>query len=258
MSKILFITRKENQNPAIDMKLQEMLDGQFTAADAVKNLRQVEENGIKLVVIFLSRLSSKEDIEVNKFLHNSGSIPVILAGERYELERYFEKTPANILRYIATPILLSEYVKEIKKFLNRIEGIKEEPEAPQQKEEIVEAAPKKILVVDDDVVMLRTISNWLTDLFIISVVKSGMAALEYLSRETPDLILLDYEMPVMDGIETLQKIREKKYLENVPVFFLTAIDNEEQVKKALMLKPQGYILKARGADHLISKIENYL
>ena len=60
--------------------------------------------------------------------------------------------------------------------------------------------PRHILVVDDSVVVLRTISTVLKDLFKVSVAKSGAAAISFLANEHPDLILLDYQMPVCDGI----------------------------------------------------------
>lgn len=254
MSKILFLTRKEHVNPAINFKLKERLDCDFIPINARDALFHIKQNNVELAVIFLSRLSSEEEIEVNKFLMNSEEIPVVLAGERTELSKYFNKTKANVMRYIATPVLLSECVNQIQKCVNKIEGIDDEEISSQ---EVVEAAPKKILIIDDDIVMLRTISNWLTDLFTVSVAKSGAAGLQYLAKETPDLILLDYEMPVCDGLQTLQMIRSEENLKEIPVFFLTAVDDIGQVKKALELKPQGYILKSKGADYLISKIENY-
>lgn len=255
MSKILFLTRKENLNPAINYKLKEVFDCDFMPVNARENITYISDHEIKLVIIFLSRLSSDEEIEVNKFLQNSDKTPLILAGEKSEISRYFGKIKNNVIRYIHTPILLSQYIKEIQKCLNKIDGISDEEISEL---EIVESAPKKILIIDDDIVMLRTISNWLTDLFTVSVAKSGAAGLQFLAKQTPDLILLDYEMPVCDGIQTLQMIRNEPNLKDIPVFFLTAVDNTDLVKKALELKPQGYILKSKGAEYLISKIENYL
>lgn len=256
MSKILFLSREKNTNPAINIKIKEKLDCEFIPINAREVLSSIEINNTKLVVVFLSKLSADEEIEVNKFLENSVNIPLILAGERRELGKYFNKTKARVMKYILTPVLLSEFIKQVQNCLNIIENVpeKELEEAPQ---EVFEAAPKKILVIDDDVIMLRTISNWLTDLFTVSVAKSGAAGLQFLAKEKPDLILLDYEMPVCDGLQTLQMIRNEMELKDIPVFFLTAVDDIELVKKALELKPQGYILKSKGADYLISKIEAF-
>ena len=110
-------------------------------------------------------------------------------------------------------------------------------------EEEVMAEQKHILLVDDDVVALRTITNYIKDYFRVSVAKSGTAAISFLAKEIPDLILLDYEMPVCNGVQTLQMIRAEEAYKDIPVFFLTGVSDAQMVKAAVDLKPEGYILK---------------
>ena len=62
---------------------------------------------------------------------------------------------------------------------------------------------KHILIVDDDPVMLRTIKEWLSAKYNVTMVNSGMNAITYLAKNRPDLVLLDIEMPQLNGIETL-------------------------------------------------------
>lgn len=253
MSKVLFVTRKDNLNMTIHNKLKANLDCEFSGYDTKKILSLVTEKSIDVVVLYLTELSIDEDLEVNKFLLNSNTIPVILAGQRQELSRYYQKTSANIIRYIKTPILITDFIAEIKKTF-----VKETEEINVPAEIVEMAKPKHVLVVDDDIVMLRTINNWLKEVFKVSVAKSGMEAIKFLGKDKPDLILLDYNMPVCDGVQTLKMIRSDESLKDIPVFFLTGVDNQEQIKKALELKPEGYILKSNGADYLLSKIEAYL
>jgi len=257
MSKVLFVTRKNDTNPAINFKLKERLNCDFVNADARQIISAVKENDAKLVVLFLSKLSAQEELEINKYIQNSVTTPIILAGEYFELKKYQKQSFDRLVRFIATPIILSDFVKEINFCLEEIEGNTLEYLTCVEDEDVIKIEPKHILIVDDEPIMLRTISNWLNDLFVVSVAKSGAAALQYLSKNKPDLILLDYEMPVCDGVQTLKMIRAEENLRDIPVFFLTAVDDVELVKKALELKPQGYILKSRGADHLIYKIEAF-
>lgn len=253
MGKVLFVTRKQNFNVTIFNKLKENLDCEFTEFETKKILSLVSEKSIDVVVLYLTDISIDEDIEVSKFLANSNTIPIILAGQRQELSRYYQKTTANIVRYIKTPIRVSDFIGEIKKVF------KNESKEVSVSAEIIETTkPKHLLIVDDDIVMLRTINNWLKEIFKVSVAKSGMEAIQFLGKERPDLILLDYNMPICDGVQTLKMIRSDESLKEIPVFFLTGVDNQEQIKKALELKPEGYILKSNGADYLLSKIEAYL
>lgn len=252
MGKVLFVTRKNNLNMTVHNKLKTYLDCEFSGYDTKKILSLVTEKSIDVVVLYLTGLSIDEDLEVNKFLLDSNTIPVILAGQRQELSRYYQKTSANIISYIKTPIIITNFIAEIKKTF----GKTEETNAPSEIIETVE--PKHVLVVDDDIVMLRTINSWLKEIFKVSVAKSGMEAIQFLGKDKPDLILLDYNMPVCDGVQTLKMIRSNEASKDIPVFFLTGVDSQDQIKKALELKPEGYILKSNGADYLLSRIEAYL
>ena len=80
----------------------------------------------------------------------------------------------------------------------------------------------KIMVVDDNTVNLATIEQDLSDKYDIIPMLTGRRAIKYLYRETCDLILLDVQMPIMDGIETLREIRTQENGVDVPVIFLTA------------------------------------
>lgn len=67
---------------------------------------------------------------------------------------------------------------------------------------------KRVLAVDDDVIILTRISNILRHSYDLVTINSGMRALRYLKQEKPDLILLDVRMAQQDGIETLREIRK--------------------------------------------------
>ncbi len=116
---------------------------------------------------------------------------------------------------------------------------------------------RSVLLVDDDPVTLRTMSNWLKSYFDVAVAKSGAACISYLAKNKPDLILLDYEMPVCDGVQTLEMIRSEEQYADIPVFFLTAVTNTERVISALKHKPQGYILKNTSISEFLKKINNF-
>ena len=88
---------------------------------------------------------------------------------------------------------------------------------------------KKILMIDDDKVSLTTAKGVLGDDYKLIAVLDGMQGLKYLEKNECDLILLDINMPEMNGFEVYEKIRENKRLENIPVIFLTA-DNDTETE----------------------------
>lgn len=119
------------------------------------------------------------------------------------------------------------------------------------------SAKKHILVVDDSGAMLRTIKGWLEPRYRVSVVNSGANAISFLSTQHPDLILLDYEMPVCSGPMLLQMIRSEDDTRDIPVFFLTGKDDRVSVENALHLQPEGYLLKSVKPAAIVQRIDNF-
>lgn len=122
-----------------------------------------------------------------------------------------------------------------------------------------ERQPKKkhILVVDDSGAALRLMKNLLEPKYKVSMVNSGMNAITFLAKNQPDLILLDYEMPVCSGPQALSMIRNEPTTSSLPVMFLTAKGDRDSVQKVLSLKPDGYILKSLPRDELLQAIDNF-
>ena len=112
-----------------------------------------------------------------------------------------------------------------------------------------------ILLVDDDPVCLRNMMSWLQNFYQVAVAKSGAACLSFLGKTKPDLILLDYEMPVCNGLQTLEMIRNEPEYADIPVVFLTGVSDTEKVREAIKLKPQGYILKNTDRVEFLNKIK---
>ncbi len=117
---------------------------------------------------------------------------------------------------------------------------------------------KTILVVDDDKEMLKVLQLFLMDDYQVVIVSSGKQALEYIVKHTPDLILLDYMMPLFDGPHVLEIIRKREASRKVPVIFLTAVSERDQIMQCLQLKPQGYIIKPVSRDELLQRVAEVL
>ncbi|SHK47269.1 Response regulator receiver domain-containing protein [Selenomonas ruminantium] len=119
------------------------------------------------------------------------------------------------------------------------------------------ARRKNILLVDDDGTFLKMIKDWLSTKYRITIVTSGAQALMYIADNKPDLILLDYEMPVTSGPQVLEMIRSETRLDSIPVIFLTGKGDRESVMKVLALKPDGYLLKSMERSKLVAAIDEF-
>ncbi len=120
-----------------------------------------------------------------------------------------------------------------------------------------ESLRKKILIIDDDGAMLRMMKTWLSVKYHVYMASSGKIAITFLQQNPVDLVLLDYEMPVMNGPEVLKSIRDIQSIKDLPVIFLTAKDDKESVMKVVSLKPAKYLLKSMPKDKLIAAIDEF-
>ena len=97
----------------------------------------------------------------------------------------------------------------------------------------------------------------LTSDYEVSDVSSGVAAIRAITLDKPDLVLLDYEMPVCDGRHVLEMLRSEKEFADIPVIFLTTRDDHESVKKVLALKANGYLLKYLKPTEIKKRIDEF-
>ena len=102
---------------------------------------------------------------------------------------------------------------------------------------------KTLLLVDDDAVMIRTLREGLSTSYKVLPANSGANALKILERAKPDLILLDYEMPEMNGPQVLETLRSNEATAKIPVMFLTAKSDSGSIDRIEALKPEGHMLK---------------
>lgn len=116
---------------------------------------------------------------------------------------------------------------------------------------------KKILVVDDSDVMLMAMKELLSQEYDMSFASSGLSAISSLTLDRPDLILLDYEMPVCNGRQVLEMIRSEKDFASIAVIFLTGRVDKESVKQVLSLKPAGYLSKSLEPEEIKKNIDLY-
>ncbi len=144
-----------------------------------------------------------------------------------------------------TSIKAENAMTEVKNYLKRNQASKNQ----EQKQ--------KILLVDDSELMRYAMKELLQKDYEISMADSGLSAIRSITLDRPDLILLDYEMPVCDGRQVLGMIRSEKEFENIPVIFLTSRMDKESVQKVISLKPSGYLLKTMAPDKIKKEVDDY-
>ena len=197
--------------------------------EAVKAL----ENKPKIYILYLGDMT-KDDSKFFSYLNEA------IDSERFMLYLIGNKEELTL----ALSIISKEKIQETYLRPLDVKLLAEHLDAVLEYSSVDETLRKKILIVDDDGAMLRMMRTWLSVKYHVYMASSGKIALSFLAQNEVDLILLDYEMPVMSGPDVLKEIRATERIKDMPVIFLTAKDDKESVMKVVSLKPEKYLLKS--------------
>ncbi len=117
---------------------------------------------------------------------------------------------------------------------------------------------KHILIVDDNKMNLVSAKNAIADIYKITAVTSGAQALKFLEKNRPDLILLDINMPEMDGFEVMNIIQNDDAINSIPIIFLTADNDADTESKCLEAGAMDFIAKPFAPMVMRSRISRIL
>lgn len=143
---------------------------------------------------------------------------------------------------IGTPIEHENAIDEVKEYLKKKDALDKK---------------KKILVVDDSDTVLQYMKELLGKGYNVTLANSSISAIQSITLNKPDLVILDYEMPVCDGKHMLEMLRSDKTLADIPVIFFTGKNDYESVKKVKDLKPEGYLLKQLKPENIKKSIDDF-
>ena len=115
---------------------------------------------------------------------------------------------------------------------------------------------RRILVVDDDSMNLVRTKMILGKYYEVLLAESGIEALDKLRNEEVDLVLLDIEMPKMNGMEVFERMKKSSI--NIPVIFLTASGDEDDVMSAIKLGAVNYLKKPFMPQELMKRVAQEL
>ena len=153
--------------------------------------------------------------------------------------------PHLLEKGVGTPLEMENSMDEVEKYLMK-------------REEQEKASPKKkILVVDDSLTIRHGMKQLLEGDYEVALAESGVAAIRTITLNRPDLVLLDYEMPIVDGKQTLEMLRSEKSFEDIPVIFLTGRRDTTTMIQVMPLKPAGYLLKDSKPADLKKEIDAF-
>lgn len=240
-----------------------------SAEEANMLLKRMKPDLIILDII-LPGISGWVMLDRLKSCKETAQIPIIISSVLAESRKGYALGAAD---YIEKPLKIKDLVTRVKKALR--DGDKIIPptvihdesipssaaadimETGQAMEE--EAGPAKILLVEDNILNQKLIISYLKKTpYILSLADDGIQAVEKCSEEVFDLVLMDIQLPGIDGYAATERIRKFPSYENTPIIALTAHAMKGEDEKARQAGCNGYLTKPISKSILLENITSYL
>ncbi len=232
---------------SIEKKLMEM----GFIVDTVENPHEAPLyfQDVALFIIHLSgelvnnRVKLQSLIDITNQIHDSGKSLIAIGEKKFHEDLRAEVPLLDNYIWVNRPIDMTVFPIVVKEAIGQ---------------SVHTDGRRRILVVDDDPSYAKMVREWIKDIYDVDIVTAGMQAITFLIKNHVDLILLDYEMPIVDGPQVLQMLRSEPMTEHIPVIFLTGVSSREGVNRVMALKPSGYVLKSTTKENLLKYLRGIL
>ena len=225
-------------------------------SDSSKVIDSIQNRHLDLAIIDLDmpEVDGFELIEMIKSYEQFKNLPIIIYTGKENFEEDIKRIDGlfeNLLQKRSTNI--EELQKSIEEMINRYDEPATQEDIKEKKDTV------KILLVEDykhsQIIVTRLLKK--NDFESIVVVENGQEALDAVKQQHYDLILMDMQMPVMNGFEATRKIRELKEYKDIPIVALTAFAMKGDREKCLDAGATDYIPKPIDSQEFIQKVKYY-
>ncbi|MCG9682666.1 response regulator [Vibrio sp. Isolate23] len=238
-------------------------------------LQQVEQDNLKMEESINSSIESIDALQTqvqetstqqdSEFEQVTKSLNELLARvPAIEWEKAFtnivRSMPESVQRTTLSQFSIKEFRDDLEKYRNNSAEMlnKISSSLDASKPQALSKGPL-IVVADDQPVMLKIISSILEPKgYKVESASNGVEALMKAKVMKPELILLDIDMPIMDGLATLDAVKKVETIKHIPIIMLTSHSDKDIIKSSISLGAVDYVVKPTKADILLAKIANAL
>lgn len=179
------------------------------------------------------------------------TVPLIVIGTMNEYKIFSGAVNPGTVHYLERPVGNDRILAECRACLSG----EEETAEYKVEEQLIKEEKKLIMMVDDSALALRGMKRILEPKYKTILVTNGAQAISKIDKHRPDLIILDYEMPVCNGERIFKLLKANDSTKDIPVIFLTGVSDKENILAVLKLNPAAYFLKPPEAQRLLDKID---
>jgi len=222
--------------------------------ESAPHLYKIMENVTPDLIILDVNMPDYDGYEIIKELKGNeayAKIPVIFLTSNIDREDVVKGLSLGAADYVLKPFNAEKIIESVENQLN--------PNRKRKNSAVEKTNGRhSILVVDDISSMLRTIHHALHDKYEIFLLSKSEVVIDFLHNNKPELILLDYLMPVLNGFDLIPQIRALPDYEKVPIIIVTTEGTFKNVNEAMALGASDFIVKPFDPKELNFKVERHI
>lgn len=249
MKQILMIGKFNSvfEDIAATLKLKYHVQMSVDNLDMVKGLLKINKPEAVVFCLIGLDMDGRRIMTELQFYHID--IPVICVGSRADKGIYSEFFHKAMFCWVSRDSINEELLPTVSNMLSNVSR-----NLPKQNN----GERKTVLVVDDNPILLRSMNAILSSHYDVMLANSGTKAMTMVGQKVPDMVFLDCEMPVCDGKMTYRMFKDLDEMRDVPIVFLTGVNDAAYIQDALKLQPAGYLLKPASKDRIMATIRQVL
>ena len=168
------------------------------------------------------------------------NVPVIMITGRHDRATILSSSAMGIDGYLVKPVDQDTLIKKVTEAYENKKIVKNKP---------------TVLMIDDDMSYLKQMHNLIKDTYNVIMINSAKLAISYMSNHTPDVIILDYQMPLYNGANMLNIFQRSNRQRNIPVIILSGTLNRKALESCFPYNPFAFLAKPVEKELLIQNIE---
>jgi len=250
--KIIYVDDVNYSLVSVKSRLGEQYDI-FPAESAVKLFEFLEYFRPDLILLDVNMpdIDGYETIKSLKADERYTDIPVIFLTGNSDRESVVKGLSLGAADYVVKPYTASKLIESIETHLNP-------PKGKNDSTDMDDNSKHSVLIVDDVSSMLRAMQYALNDRYKVYILSKSEDAIDFLRTKTPDLILLDYVMPIINGFDLIPIIREIPEHKDTPIIIITTEGTQDHVNKAMSIGASDFIVKPFKPKELNDKVAKHI
>jgi len=250
--KIIYVDDIQYSLVSVKNRLQDCYDV-FTAESAGKMFEMLENITPDLILMDVNMpdVDGYEAIKSLKADERYSDIPVVFLTGKSDRDSVVKGLSLGAVDYIIKPYTASKLMEIVENNLNP-------PEDDESSSGDTISNKPVVLIVDDVSSMLRAMQYALQDRFKVYILSKSQDVQDFLHAKKPDLILLDYLMPVLNGFDLIQMIRSMPEYEDTPIIIITTEGTMDHVNKAMSIGASDFIVKPFKPKELNDKVAKHI